>query len=215
MYCPECYEAELGFYPNAKTPHFKTKPSSKHNADCSCNFPVANKKEIVTYCSDPNNQDAIERKLKSCLELLNKAKTQKNPTMAILDKENEKSHNYYTLGEGEARKSIRRKKISTPFDESKDYNLPTIFYGKAIVEWDLRNENVKYLRVKNINTEETICSIKVSNNIYGYIKKEMKFNTRRNVDIAFITTMVKDKYFNNCSIRYSTELIMSNISTSS
>ncbi|WP_312648982.1 hypothetical protein [Aminipila sp.] len=213
FFCPECFIAQLSFHPNAKTPHFKTKPSAKHESDCSYNFKSATKKEMDDYCNDIRNHDSINRKLKSCLELLNKIQKRQRTTQPLGEKDNNDRCNYFTFGEGETRRSIRRKRLSVALNEEDDYNTPMIFYGTVFAKWDLRNDNVKYLRLQNTKTDKYICSIAVSNNIYSHVDESMKFDNKRKCDIAFITSMVRKGNFNNCSISYSTELIVSSVLT--
>jgi hypothetical protein len=56
MYCPECYDAQLSFYPNAKTPYFSTKSSSvKHAPNCSFNYEAATKKQLDEYYDKSGN----------------------------------------------------------------------------------------------------------------------------------------------------------------
>ncbi|WP_206460549.1 hypothetical protein [Anaerovorax sp. IOR16] len=215
FYCPECFAAQLSFHPNAQTPHFKTKPSAKHEEDCSYNFKSAKKKELEDYCYNSDNHDSINRKLKTCLELLNKSPKKQKSIQTRGEAANNSKYNYFTFGEGEARRSIRRKKLSMPLHEDHDYNIPMIFYGIVFAEWDLRNDNMKYIRLRNAKTDKYICAITVSKNIYFYIDDSMKFDNKRKCDIAFITSMVRKEKFNNCAISYSTELIISNISTQS
>lgn len=206
FYCPECFIAQLSFHPNAKTPHFRSK--DVHNKNCSYNFTPATKRQIEEYCKNRLNRDAINRKLKCCLELLIKCNNKHhNVNYNFLNKETQKNYEYFTIDVGVKKKSIRRKKLTIPFGES-DYNVSMIFYGTVLLEWDLRKDEVKFLRIKNVNTGTIICSISISKNIYSYILENMKFEGTKVCDIAFLSSMEKKKYFNNCRIKYSSELVI-------
>lgn len=155
--------AQLSFHPNAQTPHFRS--NGTHDKDCSFNFKPATKKFMENYCNEEMNRDAISRKLKSCLDLLkNQNHALGMANIKLKSVSTYKKINYFTIEEGNVKKSIFRKKLSTPFNED-NYNIPIIFYGNVLVEWDIRFENVKYLRIRNIKTNANICSIAISNNI--------------------------------------------------
>lgn len=212
FYCPECLRAELSFHPNAQTPHFRSKRlqnTARHHGLCSHNFDPASKKQLDEYYNDKGNHDAINRKLKTCLELLHRC-NQKNKVINMLSitRGQPEDSNYFTIDVKGGWRSLRRKKISTPFTPD-NYNMPILFYGTMLMEWDLRNDDVKYLRVKNINTNAYVCSISISNTIYSYIEDHMKFDGKQRGDIAFLSCMEKKDNFNNCRIKYSTELIIS------
>ncbi|WP_414150581.1 hypothetical protein ACIZ62_15685 [Acetobacterium carbinolicum] len=204
FYCPECFVAQLSFHPNAKTPHFRS--NGIHDKGCSYNFTRANRKEIEYYCNDPENRDTVNRKLKYCLDLLILCGQQATRGKTSLgNRRSIDNPNYCTIEINLKRKSIRRKKLTVPFTEE-DYNLPIIFYGTVLLEWDLRNADVKFLRLKNPNRNNYICSIAISKNIYLYIEESMKFNGAKICDMAFLGSMEKKDNFNNCRIKYSTEL---------
>jgi len=206
FYCPECLCAQLSFHPNAKTPHFRS--NGLHNKYCSYNFTPASKKQIEEYCNDQTNRDAINRKLKACLELLNGYGQQIiGIKKSECDKKQSKNAEFYTVDTDLNKRTIRRKKLTVPFAED-DYNIPMIFYGTVLLEWDLRKDAVKFLRIRDTNKNAYICSISISNNIYTYIEDSMKFLGTRVGKIAFLSYMEKKDRFKNCKIKYSTELVI-------
>lgn len=210
FYCPECLVARLSFHPNAQTPHFRS--NGKHNDGCSFNFEAVSKKQIEEYCKSQWNRDEINRKLNSCLDLLNMSKFQPiERNIQNFNKKSEKVLDYFTVEVKSRRRSIRRKKLTVSFSKD-DYDVPMFFYGTVLLEWDLRNENIKFLRIKNIDTGTYICSMSISNNIYSHIQEDMKFDGRKKCNVAFLASMErKDDKFNNCRIKYSTELVIKEI----
>lgn len=210
FYCPECFIAQLSFHPNAQTPHFRS--NGKHNDKCSFNFDPVSKKQIEEYCNNQWNRDAINRKLKSCLDLLSMYKPQSMAgKIRVHNKKSEENLDYFTVEVKSKRRSIRRKKLTTSFSKD-DYDMPMLFYGTVLLEWDLRNEDIKFLRIKNIDKGTYICSMSVSNNIYSHIQEDMKFDGRKKCNVAFLSSMErKDDKFNNCRIKYSTELVINEI----
>ena len=206
FYCPECLRAQLSFHPNAQTPHFRS--NGQHEEGCSFNFAPASKKQIEEYCNNQENHDVINRKLKSCLELLNRYNQKSKIVEAThCNQELQENPDYFTIKVNSTRRSIRRKKLTVPFTED-DYNIPMIFYGTVLLEWDLKNDKVKFIRIRNSNTNSYICSVSVSNNIYSYIEDCMKFEGKLVGDVAFLSCMEKKNSFNNCKIKYSSELVI-------
>jgi len=206
FYCSECFCAQLSFHPNAQTPHFRS--NGIHNKHCSYNFMPASKKQIEEYCNDQTNRDAINRKLKSCLELLREQGQQINEMpKSKRNKNQSKNGEYYTVDTGATKRTIRRKKLTSQFVED-DYNIPMIFYGTVLLEWDLRKDAIKFLRIRNTNKCAHICSISISKNIYSYMDESMKFQGKRFGKIAFLSYMEKKDQFKNCKIKYSTELVI-------
>jgi len=206
FYCPECFVAQLSFHPNAQTPHFRSK--GKHAEGCSFNFTPISKKQMNEYCNNHWNRDEINRKLNSCLDLLNMCNQQPNTgEVRTSNKKIKENVDYFTVEHKATRRSIRRKKLTRAF-ATDDYDIPMIFYGTVSLEWDLRNENVKYLRIRDVNENGYICSVSVSNNIYSYIEESLKFDGVKKCDIAFLASMEQKNNFNNCRIKYSTELVI-------
>lgn len=160
------------------------------------------------YYNNRWNRDEINRKLNSCLDLLNMCNQQLNTGgVRTSNKKIKENVDYFTVEHKAARRSIRRKKLTRAF-ATDDYDIPMIFYGTVSLEWDLRNENVKYLRIRDVNENAYICSVSVSNKIYSHIEESLKFDGVKKCDIAFLASMEKKNNFNNCRIKYSTELVI-------
>ncbi|MFV0254635.1 MAG: hypothetical protein ACK5G7_00665 [Erysipelotrichaceae bacterium] len=203
FYCPECYLARLSFHPNAKTPHFRS--LDNHDQNCAFNFQPLKNKEVEKYFNIPINRDAISRKLNSCLDLLNMCSKQ-TALQHDVQVSNKKEGSFIVGCQGKNR-CIRRKKLTAGFNQD-DYGICMIFYGRVSLEWDLRNENIKYIRIKSADKKTYICSVSMSSKIYDYIKDDKKFDDNRICNVAFMSSMEKKGNFNNCKIKYSTELAL-------
>lgn len=210
MYCPECHIAELSFHPNAKTPYLKTKPSSKHESSCSCSYEPASKKQLDEYYNDNKNFEAINRKLRGCIDLLIKPQN-KSQNEGYKNNTNVKNEKSKFIFESDGKKiSIRRKKITVALDESKDYNLPILFYGCVKVKWNLKNESdgIRYIQMKDAESNRLLCSIKVTQSVYENLDNEIKMLDEHICNVAFMTVMTRYKKFNNCKLNHSSLIII-------
>lgn len=132
FYCLECRNAKLSFHPNASTPHFRS--NGYHDEGCSFNFNPINRDEYKEFSSDSNNYVKIQKKLNSCLDLLNRCNQKPNIDEYHTSKDEEKEKNYrFTIKHKSNIRSIRRKKLINAFN-LEDYKIPMIFYGTVLVE---------------------------------------------------------------------------------
>lgn len=211
IYCPECYEAKLAFKPTAKTPYLSTLPTAIHNKDCSCNYDSASKQQMQEYYTDTKNVDAINRKLKSCIDLL--LKPSKKTGKTGLGKNDKGTKIESTFGfETKGKKFlIRRKKITLPFDETEDYGVPMLFYGCVKLKWikkEYSGQVSKYLQVLKPENNWILASIYVSDKVYQYLDETVKNITDEKYHIAFMSEMKKKGTFNNCSLLFSSHIII-------
>lgn len=213
MYCPECEEAKLSFH-NARPPYLSKFPSSTHGENCSYSYTVASKKKATDYYETDINDESIQRKLKSCINILSNTKS-KESTLSKQDYDTKlKKDKRFTFEDYDGtRLMLRKKRISRGIKNFSNYNEPILFYGNVYIEW-YKTDRAKYLHIKD-NKEELICSIWISDKVYEYIDSDIKLLNRDFCKVAFITKMKKEesrnRVYNNCKLKRSTHLIVEKV----
>lgn len=215
MYCPECKIAKLQFRPNAKTPHLKTMEKFPHDDECSYNYEPASSKKVTEYYTDESNSDDINRKLKGCIDLLLKGTGGSTSTTTLGGTGVKKgTKGVFTFEDGGSRLRIRRKNITRNLNESEDYNIPILFYGRVQLKWEAKYKDtgISYLMLYSENKKLPLASIRINSNVYGYLGEDIKnISDKQSYNIAFMSEMSRNDIFNNCILRYSEHIVVEKI----
>jgi len=202
--CPECRAASLTFRPNAKTPHLSTKKHSIHVENCYYAFEPATKKQLQEYRDNPENHESIARKLNSCLDSL-VAKSAPNVIRNTEQSTAKGMTESYLISSEKASKAVPRKRITAIFYDE-DYEIPKLFYGRVIAEWDTKNDRPR-LKIYSVQNKY-ICSVWMSKTVYDYTESHLKFKSKKECSVAFFTEMKLSNNFKNATIKHSAELII-------
>ncbi|MDB8578746.1 hypothetical protein PNU84_11240 [Turicibacter sanguinis] len=213
MYCPECEEAKLSFH-DAKTPYLSKFPSSHHGEGCSYSYAIASKKKAVEYYENDTNDESIQRKLKSCINILSSTISEKsNLEKNDMSTKNKKARRFTFEDYDGTRLMLRKKRISRGLKNFSNYKEPVLFYGNVYIYWH-HSDRYKYIHLKD-NKGELICSIKISDKVYEYLDNDIKLLTGDFRRVAFISKMEKKdagkRIFNNCKLKRSTHLIVEKV----
>lgn len=213
MYCPECEEAKLSFH-NARTPYLSKFPSSSHGEGCSYSYTTASKKQAIDYYETDTNDESIQRKLKSCINILSNTISKKT-TLAEQDASTKlKKAKRFTFEDYDGTcLMLRKKRISRGIKNFNNYNEPVLFYGNVYVDW-YKTDRAKYIHLKD-SKEELICSIWISDKVYEYLDNDIKLLNGDFRRVAFITKMKRQesrsRVYNNCKLKRSTHLIVEKV----
>lgn len=208
MFCPECNQAELAFHPNAISPYFSKKPKSHHKgesngeAGCSHSYEEATKKLVTEYYNNKENCKGINRKLKSCLDLLIKPKNKNLKGDGKIEKGTIINKGTFVFDNGNKRFAMRRKKINIHL-EDRDYGIPILFYGTAKIRWrenKYDEYSIWYMQLRNITNNKFLCSIKVTPKVYKLLDGSIKNMFDEEYNIAFMSEMEQNGVFNNCKL---------------
>lgn len=223
MFCPECNEAKLAFRPNAVTAYLSKKPTSQHRQEiegelgCSYIYDEAKKNELDEYYKSKESLKGINRKLKSCIDLLTKPKkkgSEKGGGGKNGPSINKGTFTFVTKGR---RVLIRRKKINIKLDNN-DYNIPMLFYGRVRIKakfYESNGNKVWCLYLTDIQNKKLLCSISAYPNIYDKLDESVRNIKDEEYNIAFMSEMKLNSNekgnFNNCILKNESHIVIEKI----
>lgn len=190
LYCPECLVAPLLFI-NANPPHLRTKEKIKHGENCSMQQPVISTKKLESYCDKKENYDSIYRRLENAHRqiYLNRKINLSNNPFVLENKDTFKSESNTSLKHNKKSFKIPRRNIKNVTED--DLNTYKIFYGQVHLKWyDKEDWTSGYLNLLNPKTNKTICSIKMTKNVFEYISKYVSLTNASNLyNIFFLSKL--------------------------
>lgn len=143
FYCPVCHEAPLTFVTGSTNSHeksfFRTKVGAHHSPGCVYSVEEARGSELTEYyhqLSDIQMQD----KLGTMLRYLSR-QANKFPDKDAQNKEILTRHLTFRAGQSHKNKRVITRALSEYYrTEPKDYHIPILFYGEALL-CNPKNEN--------------------------------------------------------------------------
>jgi hypothetical protein len=86
-----------------------------------------------------------------------------------------------------------------------------LFYGTVKVKWKAAGQ---YIYLRSTETEDLLCSIKVTNKVYEHLAVHIKSMDGKICNVAFMVEMTKNEKFNNCTLKHSSLIIIEISNTS-
>lgn len=211
FWCPECRIAQLS-YNNAATPYFCTYPNASHADNCSLRQDEMGAKQAKSFVDSKDNLKLLTRQLNSLFHLLlSEAGTTEGgaiPSNSSVQKQPALS----ACAVSTTNRRFPRKRIDAKFREQ-DIDCYKFFYGDVNLTWEKSVAGKGYkILLRSIKTNEFLCRIYVTDNVYRHISDSYKSTEPFNCKIVFLACMQKaQKNYLKTSLQWSDYLVIHRI----